>query len=94
MNCGICSHSYNPEGQSPVCPHLVLDPALAQLGGPRLRPELQREIEEAFNQRDKYTLTAWLGSLNFAARYYAQIMITRLTEIEKQETEQHGKHSL
>jgi len=91
MNCQLCQQYYDPDNQSAVCPHLKLDPPLGRLGGPRLRPEIQREIDEAFAMRDKYLLTSWLGSLNFAARYYAQDRINRLNEEEKQ---QNGQQTL
>ena len=89
MDCQLCQSFYDADNQSPVCPHLKLDPPLGRLGGPRLRREIQREIDEAYHLKDVYKLTAWLGSLNFAARYYAQSKINLLNEQEK-----HGKQTL
>lgn len=80
MNCQVCQSFYDADNQSPVCPHERLDPPLNRLGGPRLRVEIQREIDEAFHLKDIYTLTGWLGSANFAARFYAQDRINRLRE--------------
>jgi hypothetical protein len=91
MDCQMCQQFYDADNQSPVCPHIKLDPPLGRLGGPRLRPEIQRQIDEAFALKDKYKLTGWLGSYNFAARYYAQSQINRLIEEEKR---QHGEPSL
>jgi hypothetical protein len=88
MECQICQQFYNADQQSPVCPHLKLDPPLGRLGGPRLRPEVQREIDEAYALKDIRSLTSFLGSSNFAARYYAQAKINLLYE------EQNGKQTL
>jgi hypothetical protein len=87
MKCQICGGFYDPDNQSPVCPHVRLDPPLARLGGPRLRPEIQSQIDEAFAMKNVYALTSWLGSANFAAKYYAQDKINRL----KAEEEGHGE---
>lgn len=89
MDCQLCRSFYDEDNQSPVCPHLKLDPPLGRLGGPRLRPEIQREIDEAYALKNIYTLTGWLDSLNFAARYYAQSKINLLKE-----QEQYGKQTL
>lgn len=85
MTCALCQKSFSPEHQSPACPHLNLDPPAPRPGGPKLRPEVQREIEDAFNLRDKYRLTVWTGSQNFAARYYAQRLWARLEDLEKED---------
>jgi len=86
MICSLCDHSFSPEHQSPVCPHLTLDPPTSRPGGPRLRPELQRGIEDAFNLRDRDTLhNIAFQSLNFAARYYARQMLDRIEELDKAE---------
>lgn len=85
MNCGFCFRSFEPEQQSPVCPHLNLDPPKPRPGGPRLRPEVQREIEDAFNLRNIPALNAWIDSQNYAARFYARMMLNRIEELDKSE---------
>lgn len=82
MKCQMCQAFYDADNQVPVCPHQKLDPPLARIGGPRLRPEIQREIDEAYALKDIRGLTAHLGSANFAARYYAQDKINRLKDQE------------
>lgn len=85
MICAFCSRSFNPEQQSPVCPHLNLDPVKPRAGGPRLRPEVQRDIEDAFNLRDREKLHIHLNSANYAARFFAKVMLDRLDELDKAE---------
>ncbi len=85
MICAFCSRSFDPEQQSPGCPHLNLDPPAPRPGGPRLRPEVQREIEDAFNMRNIPALTAWLDSQNYAGRFYARLLLARIEELDKAE---------
>lgn len=86
MICGLCTQSFNSEQQSPACPHLNLDPPKPRPGGPRLRPEIQRELDDAFNLRNRDSLIAVCAtSLNFAARYYAGLLLARLDAIDNEE---------
>lgn len=84
MKCALCPRHFEPEFQSPACPHLNLDPPTPRPGGPRLRPEVQREIEDAFNLRNIPALNAWLDSQNYAAKFYARLMLSRIEELDKE----------
>lgn len=50
-----------------------------------MRPEVQREIEDAFNLRNIPALNAWLDSQNYAAKFYARLMLARIEELDKEE---------
>lgn len=85
MFCTLCSNSFSPEQQSPACPHLNLDPPKPRLGGPKLRPDIQWELDDAFALRDREKLTeVFHTSLNFAARYYARHLLKRLDSLDKE----------
>lgn len=85
MNCPLCSNSFSPEHQSPACPHLNQDPPKPRACGPRLRPEIQRELDDAFKLRDQTSLIGWTESPNFAARFYAKFLLDRIAELDKEE---------
>jgi hypothetical protein len=88
MKCAACQRFFEPEDQSPVCPHMLLDPVPPRAGGPKLRADVQRQIEDAFQLRQKDLLRGWMtGSLNFAARVYAYHLLLRLEDMEKIENE-------
>jgi hypothetical protein len=88
MKCASCNRFFDPEDQSPVCPHVVLDSLPPRPGGPKLRTDLQRQIEDAFQLRQKGVLRWWMeDSLNYAARVYAGHLLKRLEETERIENE-------
>jgi hypothetical protein len=85
VKCALCIRSYDPDKQSVVCPHLELDQPVPRLGGFKLRPDMKNQIDDAFNLRDKVTLGDFAYSLNPAARYYANLLLERLDDLEKNE---------
>ena len=86
MICALCIRSFDPDNQSPVCPHEILDYPVSKPGGFKLRPDLKRQIDDAFGLRNKETLRDLArNSLNFAVRFYANHMLKRLEEQEKME---------
>ena len=90
MKCAACNRFFDPDEQSPVCPHMMLDSVAPRPGGPKLRADIQRQIEDAFQLRQKGVLQGWMnGSLNFAARVYSEHLLQRLEELEQMENEPH-----
>jgi hypothetical protein len=87
MKCSLCDNHFDSETQSAACPHGMFVPHTPLPGGVRLRADFKRQIEDAFQLRDKETLYVWLNHLSFAARAYAQHMLDRLEETEKNEYE-------
>jgi len=63
MKCNLCRERFDPDFQTPICPHgLVSFPV--QNGGFRLSAELVDKLEEAYETRDVDTLRQYAYSPN------------------------------
>lgn len=81
MKCLICASFFNEATQSPCCPHPGTSREPAP-GGPVLRPFIKHEIDEAYQSKNAETLRLWSEHPNFAASYYAGLLLKQLEEQE------------